>query len=103
MKLNQKLAALFLVSACALSTSVNAQESALQEIVTNYVKSAVKNVSNDIDVQIEKSLVNVTHLISFDSDNTPKGTVKITDLAAETKADLKADKKTKQKNVNNEA
>ncbi|MFW8592459.1 hypothetical protein ACOI22_16775 [Glaciecola sp. 2405UD65-10] len=80
MKLNQTIAALFLVSACAISTQANAQESALEQIVTSYVKSALNEVSNDIDIQIEKSLLTASNMVSFDPEPVPANKVNIVDL-----------------------
>lgn len=81
MKLNQTIAALFLVSACAISTQANAQESALEQIVTSYVKSALNEVSNDIDIQIEKSLLTASNMVSFDPEPVPANKVRIVDIA----------------------
>jgi len=94
MKLHQKLAALFLVSACSVSTVVNAQESNLEQLVTSYVKSAVNSVSQDIDIQLEKSLLSASHLVSFNSESVPATKVSITDLKADAKEALKKDDKT---------
>lgn len=89
MKLNKKLAALFLVSTCAVSTTLNAQESGLEQLVSTYVKSAVNAVSNDIDNQLEETLVSATHYISFNTEEIVKTKVTITDLADEALEDEK--------------
>ncbi len=89
MKINQKLAALFVVSACALSTQVSAQESALDQIVSNYVNSAVESVSDDIDVQLQKSFASAANMFSLETEELPTGKVTITDLVADTEKKTK--------------
>lgn len=85
MKLTHKLTALILLSACAVSTTVNAQESGLEKMVASYVKGAVTQVSNDIDIQIEKSLLTASTFISIGDDELPSGKLKITDLVVQKK------------------
>jgi hypothetical protein len=97
MKINQKLAALLLITAGTLSTQVNAQESSdVEKIVTNIVGTAMNTVSFEIDQQIEKITLTATHLMSFDGENEKMGKVTITDLS-ETKNEAKIVNKTSEK------
>ena len=82
MKINQKLAALFFVTAGALSTNVNAQDNAVENIVSNFVSNAMDSVSVEIDQQVEKITLSASNLMSYDGSQTPVGKVSITDLAA---------------------
>lgn len=82
MKLSQKLAAVVFVSACALSTSVTAHESALEQIVSNIVNTAVTNANNEIEIQLEKTLLTASNSISVNNESVPANRIKITDLVA---------------------
>jgi len=81
MTFTQKLAATIFVSACALSTNVNAHESALEQIVSNIVASGIKNVSNEIEVQLDKTILTVSNNLSLDTAPVPANKVTITDIA----------------------
>ncbi|MFT4655361.1 MAG: hypothetical protein ACJA0G_000183 [Kangiellaceae bacterium] len=82
MNINQKLAALLLITAGTLSTQVTAQESGLEKIVANLVSNAVNNVSVEIDQQVQKVTLTASNLVSFDASNQSVGKVTITDLAS---------------------
>jgi hypothetical protein len=86
MKLSQKLATVVFVSACALSTNAsaqdNAQKTALEQIVTHLVQAAVNSASNEIEVQLSKTLLTASNSISVDSDPVPANKIMITDLVA---------------------
>lgn len=81
MKTNQKLAILFLVAAGTLSTQVNAQESAVEKIVSNLVTSAISTVSIEIDQQVQKITLSASNIVSYKDSKAPAGHVTITDIA----------------------
>lgn len=81
MKTNQKLAALFLIAAGTLSTQVNAQESAVEKIVSNLVSNAMNTVSIEIDQQVQKVTLSASNLVSNDGSEASSGKVSIVDLA----------------------
>lgn len=94
MNINQKLAALLLVSAGLLSTQAAAHESGLEKIVANLVSNAVNSVTVEIDQQVQKITLNASNLGSFDASTESVGKVTITDLAsAETKTSEKNSEK----------
>jgi len=102
MKINQKLAALFLVTTGALSTQVNAQDNAIEQIVNNLVSSAMHGVSMEIDNQVEKITLSASNIISYDGSEKNVGEVSITDLAAADTSDMQntAEKDSKTDNQN---
>lgn len=81
MKFNQKLAALFLVSAGALSTQAVAHESGLEQIVSNLVSNTMNNVSFEIQQQVENITLSASNVTSYDASESKVGNVVITDLA----------------------
>lgn len=97
MKINQKLAALILVTAGALSIQVNAHENAIEQVVNNLVSNAMSKVSVEIDQQVEKITISASNLVSYDSSEVPAGKVSITDMAA-TAAKDNANKKSEKDN-----
>jgi hypothetical protein len=101
MNINQKLATLFLLSALALSTTVNAHESGLKAIVANVVDSAMDSASIEIDQQVQKVTLSASNLISFTASGTSQGKVTITDLASVNTAQSEMTKKDRmsEKNV----
>ncbi len=101
MKLTTKLAATFFISACALSTSVSAQESSLEQLVSKLVASAVDTVSAEIDQQVEKLTLVASRNLTIGSSASSIGKVTITDLP-DKKMNGQADEKS-QKNISEEA
>jgi hypothetical protein len=101
MKINQKLAALFLVTAGALSTQVNAHENAVEHIVSNLVSTAMNSVTVEIDQQVEKITLSASNLMSYDGSQAPVGQVSITDLAV-TEASEAQDTKNKDSEKDNQ-
>lgn len=89
MNINQKLAALLLISAGTLSTQVTAQESGLEQIVANLVGNAVNTVSLEIDQQVQKITLTASNLVSFDGTNESTGQVTITDIASTDTQEIK--------------
>lgn len=82
MKFGLKLSAIFLVSACALSTQAHAQTSGLEQLVTSYVKSAVETTKQELNTQVQHSITSATHFLSVgeNEENTPVTKVTITDI-----------------------
>jgi hypothetical protein len=107
MKFSNKLAAAIFVSACALSTTANAQmdeqKSALEQIVTQFVKSAVNNATYEIEVKLEKTLLTASNAISVDSSPVPPNKVTITDLASTKQGSAKTQKIETQDNQDEKA
>ncbi|MFT6270351.1 MAG: hypothetical protein ACJAVV_003185 [Alphaproteobacteria bacterium] len=97
MNINQKLAALLLISAGTLSTQVTAHESGVERIVANLVSNAMNNVSVEIDQQVQKITLTASNLVSIDGSNQSVGEVTITDLASLDSKEIKASQEDFQK------
>ena len=82
MTFSQNIAATVLISACALSTNVNAEETALEQIVSNLVANALHTANNQIEIQIEKTLLTASNSISVENESVPANRITITDLAS---------------------
>jgi hypothetical protein len=81
--MNTKLivAATTLIVASSISAPAFAQESEVQQILTNMVKQAVNAASNEIEVQIDKVIISSGNILSLESE-VSKGKVVITDIAS---------------------
>ena len=99
MKTNQKLATLFLVVAGTLSIQVNAQESAVEKIVSKLVTTTINTVSIEIDQQVQKVTLSASNLVSYDGSEASTGKVSIVDLAvSDSKDNTKDSAKEKSEN-----
>jgi hypothetical protein len=69
-----------LIATFAVSAPVIAQENSVHQLLTGMIKQAVNSASDEIDLQIDKSLITAGNMLSIHSE-APKGNVTITDIA----------------------
>ncbi|MBT1451133.1 hypothetical protein KJ365_09595 [Glaciecola sp. XM2] len=83
MNTKTSIIALTLLATSSAACVANANETAVSQIVTSMVKQAVSSVSQEIDTQIDKTVLTANHLLSVNGEQV-LGTVTITDLVATT-------------------
>ena len=81
MKIKTTAIATTLLLAASVSSSVNAQESAVHQILSSMISQALDSAATEIDHQVDKSIISAGHMLSLDSSE-PKGKVTITDIVA---------------------
>jgi hypothetical protein len=102
MNIKTSIIALSIASTSLFTYQVEAGENAANQILTNMVKQAVTSASNEIEIQVDKSLLTASHMLSING-NQVLGTVSITDIntVEAIKNKTKVNSKVKKQKINN--
>jgi hypothetical protein len=102
MNIKTSIIALSIASTSLFTHQVQASENAVNQILTNMVKQAVTSASNEIENQVDKSLLTASHILSVNG-NQVLGTVSITDIntAEAVKNKTKVNSEVKKQKVSN--
>ncbi|WP_371195385.1 hypothetical protein [Glaciecola sp. SC05] len=96
MNIKSTIIATTLIVASALSAPAFAQDNAVNQVLTGMVKQAFSAASNEIEIQIDKTIITAGNMLSLNNEDA-KGEVTITDIV-----NVETSKPAKQKVESNE-
>lgn len=96
MYIKTSIIALSIASTSLFTYQVQASENAVSQILTNMVQQAVASATNEIENQVDTSILTSSHLLSVNG-NQVLGTVRITDVNAADAIDTRTKVNTKVK------
>lgn len=80
MNINSTIIATTLIAASTLSAPAFAQDNTVNQLLTGMVKQALSAASNEIEIQIDKTIITAGNMLSINSEDA-KGEVTITDIS----------------------